>query len=216
MTVEQQDRATESAIRLRKWPCGEAKLRELFWREASQRAQETQRIATQWKPLNMCCTTDTARRLVPAQPLPLNRCASAIKTLIKLWAVSCRIKKSELNPARNQLIGGAGFKEIPGVDEELVELWLRLLFAGGALNELRRVPGNGTALQAVAEPEPDATRLHLRHDVKGAAGGEGNLKFRERLHAATEATRRLTYPLRDRLELAAVRRKEGEDAIRLT
>jgi hypothetical protein len=130
--------------------------------------------------------------------------------------VSRRIKKSELNPARNQLIRCARFKEIPGVNEELIELWLRLFFAGGALNKLRRVPGNGTALQAVAEPEPDATRLHLRHDVEGATGGESNLKFRERLHAATEATRRLTYPLRDRLELTAVRRKEGEDAIRLT
>jgi hypothetical protein len=101
------------------------------------------------------------------------------------------------------------------VNEELIELWLRLLFTGGALNKLRRVPGDGTALQSVAEPEPDATRLHLRHDIKGATGGEGNLKFGERLHAATEPTRRLTYPLRDRLELATVRRKEGEDAVRL-
>ena len=53
MSVEQQDRATESAIRLREWPCGEAKLRELFWRESSQRAQEAQRITTKWKPFTM-------------------------------------------------------------------------------------------------------------------------------------------------------------------
>jgi hypothetical protein len=146
MSVEQQDRAAEGAIRLCEWPCGEAKLRELLWREASQRAEKAKGVATKWKPLTMCCTTDTARRLVPAQPLPLNRCASAIKTLIKLRAVSCRIKKSELNPARNQLIGGARFKEIPGVDEELVELRLRLLFTGGALNKLRRIPGDSAAL----------------------------------------------------------------------
>ncbi len=146
MSVEQQDRATEGAIRLREWSCGETKLSELLWGEASQRAQEAQRITTKRKPLTMCCTTDTARHLIPAQPLPLNWRAPAIKTLIKLGAVSCRIKKSELNPARNELIGGARFKEIPGVDEELVELRLRLLFTGGALNELRRVPGDGAAL----------------------------------------------------------------------
>ena len=91
MSVEQQDRATEGAIRLREWSCGEAKLRELFWREASQRAQEAQRVATQWKPLTVCRTTDTTRRLIPTQPLPLSRCAPAIKTLIKLRPVSRRI-----------------------------------------------------------------------------------------------------------------------------
>lgn len=157
MSVEQQDRATEGAIRLRERSCWEAKLRELFWREASQRAQEAQCIATQWKPLTVCHTTDTARRLIPAQPLPLNRCAPAIKALIKLGAMSCRIKQSEFNPARNQLIGCASFKQIPGVNQKLVELRLRLLFTGGALNELRRVPGNSAALEPFAEPEPDAT-----------------------------------------------------------
>ena len=53
MSVEQQDRATEGAIRLREWPCGEAKFGELLWREASQRAQEAQCITTKWKPFTM-------------------------------------------------------------------------------------------------------------------------------------------------------------------
>ena len=92
MSIEQQDRATEGAISLREWPCGEEKFGELLWREASQRAQEAQRFPPKWKPLTVCPTTDAARRFVPAQPLPLNWRAPTIKALIELRAVSSRIK----------------------------------------------------------------------------------------------------------------------------
>jgi hypothetical protein len=66
--------------------------------------------------------------------------------MVKLRPVTRHIKKPELYPTRNEFIGGARFKEIPGVNKEFVELRLWLLLTGGALNELCRVPGDGAAL----------------------------------------------------------------------
>ena len=183
--------------------------------KAPERAHQSQRIARERSAQSMSGATDAGALLIPAERLARNGRPPALQANIELWALPSGVKEGEFSPTRDQGIWRTRLEQVPGMEEQLIELRLRLLVTRCSFDQLRDIPSNRRTSEPAAKSEPHPNAAYLGDRIEGPTRDQGKVKLGEGLNPPTETARRLADTLGDRLELAARCREKGEHAIGL-
>ena len=156
---------------------------------------------------------DAAERRHPPEPPVDLEDAIAFHASVDLGPDAELVCEMHLEPAGDAARGHPDVEQLVGAPEQRVHRLGGRALLQGPIGELREVPGSGRAFQGVAEVQPGMADADLGHDLERPAPGEQDIELGERLEAAADPRRRPADPLRDRLELAATGRDQGQDAI---
>ena len=159
--------------------------------------------------------THATERRHPAERLGRLEHPVALDAPVHLGPLPELVGEVHLVPAGDAARGHAGVEQLVGAVQERVQRLGLVALLERAVGELGEVPRRRGALEVVAQPQPRLADVDLRHDVERPPPRERHAQLRERLERAAEARRRPPDPLRDRLELAVVRRDQRQDAVGL-
>ena len=157
---------------------------------------------------------DPAEGRDPAEPLVRVQHPVTFDAAIDLGPHAQLVEQVHLVPARDATRRHRGVEQLVCPAKERVQRLRGMALLEAAIGELGEVPGRRRGLERIAQVQPGMLDADLGHDVEGAATSERDGELGEWFEAAADPRRRAADPLGDDLELAGVRRDDGQDPIR--
>ena len=141
--------------------------------------------------------------------------AVALHATIDLGAHPELVEQMHLEPARHAARGHSRIEQLVRPPQERVQRFGGMTLLEAPIRELGQVPRGRCAFEVVPQMEPGVPDTDLRHHVERAPPCERHGELREWLETAADTRRGPADALGDRLELAARRRDQGQDPVRL-